>query len=157
MALISLGNGDKLNIFIVGLILVILASFGESVYFAFQNKYLDKYGFIPLTIYTIIAGALFMFAFLSESFNELQTANMTSILSVIYLGPFPTAIPFIALAYTIQKIGVSDATISLYLIPVVSLVLDYFMLDEIPTIFAIITLIAVTITSANAEESVNLE
>lgn len=159
--LISLGNGDKLNIFIVGIILVLLASFGESVYFAFQKKYLYKYGFIPLTIYTIIAGALFMVIFLPGSFSELQTANMTSILSVIYLGAFPTVITYIALAYTIQKIDVSDATISLYLTPVVSLIIAYFMLGEIPTLYAIIggiiTLIGVTITSANAEESVDLK
>lgn len=161
VALISLGNGDKLNVFIIGIVLVLLASFGESVYFAFQKKYLDKYGFIPLTIYTIIAGSLFMVIFLPGSFNELQTANMTSILSVIYLGAFPTVIPYIALAYTIQKIGVSDATISLYLTPAVSLVLAYFMLGEVPTLVAIIggiiTLIGVTITSANAEETVDLK
>lgn len=161
VALISLGNGDKLNVFIIGIVLVLLASFGESVYFAFQKKYLDKYGFIPLTIYTIIAGSLFMVIFLPGNFNELQTANMTSILSVIYLGAFPTVIPYIALAYTIQKIGVSDATISLYLTPAVSLVLAYFMLGEVPTLVAIIggiiTLIGVTITSANAEETVDLK
>ncbi|MGG8953629.1 MULTISPECIES: DMT family transporter [Staphylococcus] len=161
VALISLGNGDKLNVFIIGIVLVLLASFGESVYFAFQKKYLEKYGFIPLTIYTIIAGALFMFILLPGSFNELQTANMTSILSVIYLGAFPTVIPYIALAYTIQKVGVADATISLYLTPVVSLILAYFMLGETPTLFAIIggviTLIGVTITSSNAKESVDLK
>lgn len=117
--------------------------------------------FFQLTIYTIIAGALFMVIFLPGSFSELQTANMTSILSVIYLGAFPTVIPYIALAYTIQKIGVSDATISLYLTPVVSLIIAYFMLGKIPTLYAIIggiiTLTGVTITSANAEESVDLK
>lgn len=79
----------------------------------------------------------------------------------IITGAFPTVIPYIALAYTIQKIGVSDATISLYLTPVVSLTIAYFMLGEIPTLYAIIggiiTLIGVTITSANAEESVDLK
>lgn len=102
-----------------------------------------------------------MFILLPGSFNELQTANMTSILSVIYLGAFPTVIPYIALAYTIQKVGVADATISLYLTPVVSLILAYFMLGETPTLFAIIggviTLIGVTITSSNAKESVDLK
>lgn len=34
-----------------------------------------------------------MIIFLPGSFIELQTANMTSILSVIYLGAFPTVIP----------------------------------------------------------------
>nr|WP_257643452.1 DMT family transporter [Staphylococcus haemolyticus] len=102
-----------------------------------------------------------MFVFLPGSFNEVQSASMTSILSVIYLGAFPTVIPYIALAYTIQKIGVSDATMSLYLTPAVSLVLAHFMLGEIPTLVAIIggiiTLIGLTITSANAEESVDLK
>ncbi|MCU5746955.1 DMT family transporter [Staphylococcus sp. SQ8-PEA] len=161
VALISLGNGDKVNVFIVGIVLVLLASFGESVYFTFQKKFLDKYGFIPLTIYTIITGALFMLIFLPESVSEMQSAHMTAILSVFYLGAFPTVIPYIALAYTIQKIGVSDATISLYLTPAISLILAYFMLGEMPTLVAmiggIITLIGVAITSANAEESVDLK
>ncbi len=38
VALISLGNRDKLNVFIIGIVLVLLASFGESVYFAFQKN-----------------------------------------------------------------------------------------------------------------------
>ncbi|MCE3022778.1 DMT family transporter [Staphylococcus pasteuri] len=158
VAFISLGNGETLNTMILGVVLVLLASIGESIYFVFQTNYLKKYGFIPFTIYTIIAGSLFMVVFLPGAIGELQAASMTSIISVLYLGAFPTVIPYIALAYTIKKIGVSDATMSLYLTPAVSLILAYILLGEIPSVLAIIggviTLIGVTITSNHSKESI---
>lgn len=158
VALISLGDGDALHAMFIGVVLVLIASIGESIYFAFQTKYLEKYGFIPFTIYTIIAGALFTVVFLPGAFSDLQNANLTSIVSVIYLGAFPTVIPYIALAYIIHKVGVSDATMSLYLTPAVSLVLAYLLLEEIPSIISIIggfiILIGVTITSNYSKESI---
>ncbi|SCU37025.1 Integral membrane protein DUF6 [Staphylococcus xylosus] len=137
---------------------MLVASIGESIYFAFQANYLEKYSFIPFTIYTIIAGALFTVLFLPGAFSDLQNSSTSSIVSVIYLGAFPTVIPYIALAYTIHKVGVSDATISLYLTPAVSLILAYLLLGEVPSIVAIIggiiTLIGVTITSNHSKESI---
>ncbi|MCE5001323.1 DMT family transporter [Staphylococcus pseudoxylosus] len=156
VAFISLGNDVTLHAMIVGIILVLVASIGESIYFTFQSSYLERYGFIPFTIYTIIAGTLFTVIFLPDAFTELQNASVVSILSVFYLGAFPTVIPYIALAYTINKVGVSDATMALYLTPAVSLILAFFILGEVPNIVAIIggviTLIGVTITTNQSNE-----
>lgn len=148
VVLISIGNENKITVVVIGVILILFASLGESVYFVFQKRYLDKYGFIPFTIYAIVSGAIFMLFFLPSSYNEIQTASTTSLLAVLYLGIFPTVIPYFALAFTIQKIGVSDATISLYLTPAVSILLAYILLGEIPTLIVIgggiITLIGVS-------------
>lgn len=148
VVLISIGNENKITVVVIGVILILFASLGESVYFVFQKRYLDKYGFIPFTIYAIVSGAIFMPFFLPSSYNEIQTASTTSLLAVLYLGIFPTVIPYFALAFTIQKIGVSDATISLYLTPAVSILLAYVLLGEIPTLIVIgggiITLIGVS-------------
>lgn len=159
VALISLGNDNAhFNAMLFGVILILIASIGESIYFAFQSKYLKKYGFIPLTIYTIISGALFTIIFLPGAFSEVPSASTETIFAVIYLGAFPTVIPYIALAYMIFKIGVSEGTMSLYLTPAVSLVIAYLLLGEVPSFIAvaggIIILIGVTITSKHAEESV---
>ena len=137
VALISLGNEDNITVVVIGVILILFASLGESIYFVFQKRYLDKYGFIPFTIYTIVSGAIFMLLFLPDSYSEVQTASTTSLLAVLYLGISPTVIPYFALAFTIQKIGVSDATISLYLTPIVSILLSYLLLGEIPTLIVI--------------------
>lgn len=148
VVLISIGNENKITVVVIGVILILFASLGESVYFVFQKRYLDKYGFIPFTLYAIVSGAIFMLFFLPSSYNEIQTASTTSLLAVLYLGIFPTVIPYFALAFTIQKIGVSDATISLYLTPAVSILLAYVLLGEIPTLIVIgggiITLIGVS-------------
>lgn len=148
VVLISIGNENKITVVVIGVILILFASLGESVYFVFQKRYLDKYGFIPFTIYAIVSGAIFMLFFLPSSYNEIQTASTTSLLAVLYLGIFPTVIPYFALAFTIQKIGVADATISLYLTPAVSILLAYVLLGEIPTLIiiggGIITLIGVS-------------
>lgn len=155
VALISLGSEGNITVVVIGVILILFASLGESIYLVFQKRYLDKYGFIPFTIYTIVSGAIFMLLFLPGSYNEVQTASTTSLLAVLYLGIFPTVIPYFALAFTIQKIGVSDATISLYLTPVVSILLSYLLLGEIPTLIVIgggiITLIGVSIVVINVD------
>jgi drug/metabolite transporter (DMT)-like permease len=157
VVLISIGNEEKITVVVIGVILILFASLGESVYFVFQKRYLDKYGFIPFTIYTIVSGAIFMLLFLPSSYNEIQTASTTSLLAVLYLGMFPTVIPYFALAFTIQKIGVADATISLYLTPAVSILLAYILLGEIPTLIVIgggiITLIGVSMVALKSDNN----
>lgn len=98
-----------------------------------------------------------MFLFLPSSYNEIQTASTTSLLAVLYLGIFPTVIPYFALAFTIQKTGVSDATTSLYLTPAVSILLAYVLLGEIPTLIVIgggiITLIGVSMVALKSNNN----
>ncbi|HHO5778389.1 TPA: EamA family transporter [Staphylococcus aureus] len=71
--------------------------------------------------------------------------------SVLYLAIFPTIIPYVLLAYIVKSVGVSDATMSLYLTPIVSLLLSYLLLDELPTTLAIIggiiTLLGVSLSN----------
>lgn len=135
---ITFGEDEKLSVMIIGVVLTLLATIGESIYFTFQTKYLKKYGFIPLTVYTIIGSNIFTIIFIPNALFELGQANYFSIISVLYLGVFPTVLPYIALAYTIQKVGVSDATISLYLTPVISIILAHLIIGESPTIISIV-------------------
>lgn len=155
VACIALGNDSKVIAMCIGIALVLIASIGESIYFVFQSSYFKKYGFIPFTIYTMLAGSLFTFIFLPGAIHELQYADTNTLLLVLYLGVFPTVIPYFALAYTIYKVGVADATMSLYLTPACALVLSFIMVGEMPTMVAIIggivTLIGVSITTNHAK------
>lgn len=155
VACIALGNDSKVIAMCIGIALVLIASIGESIYFVFQSSYFKKYGFIPFTIYTMLAGSLFTFIFLPGAIHELQYADTNTLLLVLYLGIFPTVIPYFALAYTIYKVGVADATMSLYLTPACALVLSFIMVGEMPTMVAIIggivTLIGVSITTNHAK------
>ncbi|HFG2508612.1 TPA: DMT family transporter [Staphylococcus aureus] len=151
ISIISISKDDYTTINVLGVFIILLASFSESLYFTFQKKYIEKYGFIAFTLYTIMASSPFMLIFIPEIINDIHGATFTSIVSVLYLAIFPTIIPYVLLAYIVKSVGVSDATISLYLTPIVSLLLSYLLLDELPTTLAIIggiiTLLGVSLSN----------
>ncbi|HEK6984412.1 TPA: DMT family transporter [Staphylococcus aureus] len=151
ISIISISKDDYTTINVLGVFIILLASFSESLYFTFQKKYIEKYGFIAFTLYTIMASSPFMLIFIPEIINDIHGATFTSIVSVLYLAIFPTIIPYVLLAYIVKSVGVSDATMSLYLTPIVSLLLSYLLLDELPTNLAIIggiiTLLGVSLSN----------
>ncbi|HGL5763380.1 TPA: DMT family transporter [Staphylococcus aureus] len=151
ISIISISEDDYTTINVLGVFIILLASFSESLYFTFQKKYIEKYGFIAFTLYTIMASSPFMLIFIPEIINDIHGATFTSIVSVLYLAIFPTIIPYVLLAYIVKSVGVSDATMSLYLTPIVSLLLSYLLLDELPTTLAIIggiiTLLGVSLSN----------
>ncbi|HGX0989037.1 TPA: DMT family transporter [Staphylococcus aureus] len=151
ISIISISKDDYTTINVLGVFIILLASFSESLYFTFQKKYIEKYGFIAFTLYTIMASSPFMLIFIPEIINDIHGATFTSIVSVLYLVIFPTIIPYVLLAYIVKSVGVSDATMSLYLTPIVSLLLSYLLLDELPTTLAIIggiiTLLGVSLSN----------
>ncbi len=151
ISIISISKDDYTTINVSGVFIILLASFSESLYFTFQKKYIEKYGFIAFTLYTIMASSPFMLIFIPEIINDIHGATFTSIVSVLYLAIFPTIIPYVLLAYIVKSVGVSDATMSLYLTPIVSLLLSYLLLDELPTTLAIIggiiTLLGVSLSN----------
>ncbi|CAC6100831.1 TPA: DMT family transporter [Staphylococcus aureus] len=151
ISIISISKDDYTTINVLGVFIILLVSFSESLYFTFQKKYIEKYGFIAFTLYTIMASSPFMLIFIPEIINDIHGATFTSIVSVLYLAIFPTIIPYVLLAYIVKSVGVSDATMSLYLTPIVSLLLSYLLLDELPTTLAIIggiiTLLGVSLSN----------
>lgn len=151
ISIISISKDDYTTINVLGVFIILLASFSESLYFTFQKKYIEKYGFIAFTLYTIMASSPFMLIFIPEIISDIHGATFTSIVSVLYLAIFPTIIPYVLLAYIVKSVGVSDATMSLYLTPIVSLLLSYLLLDELPTTLAIIggliTLLGVSLSN----------
>ena len=151
ISIISISKDDYTTINVLGVFIILLASFSESLYFTFQKKYIEKYGFIAFTLYTIMASSPFMLIFIPEIINDIHGATFTSIVSVLYLAIFPTIIPYVLLAYIVKSVGVSDATMSLYLTPIVSLLLSYLLLDDLPTTLAIIggiiTLLGVSLSN----------
>jgi drug/metabolite transporter (DMT)-like permease len=129
---------------------VLLASLSESAYFILQEKYIKKYGFVPLTAYTIWAAALCMLIYLPGLKEEFIRAPFAAVASTVYLGIFPTVIAYMALAYITSKTGASEAAISLYLTPAAAFLIAWLWLGEVPAlpvIFGgIITLAGVTIS-----------
>ena len=150
ISIISISKDDYTTINVLGVLLFYLHLL-VKVCILLSRKIHRKYGFIAFTLYTIMASSPFMLIFIPEIINDIHGATFTSIVSVLYLAIFPTIIPYVLLAYIVKSVGVSDATMSLYLTPIVSLLLSYLLLDELPTTLAIIggiiTLLGVSLSN----------
>lgn len=137
VALISVGAGGEFGVEL-GVFIILLGALGESLFFVFQSSYLKKYGFLPFTIYTIVAGTLFMLPFSGGLWHAVQQASAESTATVVYLGLFPTVIPYFAIAYITSRQGASEATSFLYLVPAAAIFISWIWLQEIPTLLSII-------------------
>lgn len=138
VAFISLGGSTENFSLNTGAFLVLIASLSESIYFVFQHSYLKKYGFVVFTMYTIWSGTLFMLIFSPGLGEAMIHAPINTTLVVIYLGIFPTVIPYFTLAYITSRTGASEATSSLYLTPVFAFLIAWIWLDEVPHFSAIV-------------------
>lgn len=137
VALISISIDGSFR-FTVQTLYILLAAFSESIYFVVQVPYLKKYDSIAFTTYTIWAAALFM-AFTSRGVvQEIVAAPVSANLIVLYLGIFPTIVAYSAMAYAISRIGSSRGTSSIYLTPVLTFLIAWTLLGEIPTWFSLL-------------------
>lgn len=141
------GGGFELGI---GVLLILIASLSESLYFVFQKNYLDKYGALPFTAYTIWAATIFMAFFSPGIVSQISEAPLGATISAIYLGLFPTVVAYFAIAYITAQSGASEAASSLYLTPAASFLIAWIWLGEVPGIMTgaggVITLIGVSLT-----------
>lgn len=149
VSFISFGAGGRFELG-AGVLFILTASLSESIYFVFQTKYLNKYGALPFTAYTIWAAAVFMLIYLPGLGQRMMDAPTGATISAIYLGLFPTVIAYFAIAYISARSGASEAASSLYLTPAASFLIAWIWLGEVPAamtvVGGIITLTGVTLT-----------
>ncbi len=121
-----------------GILLILLAALAESIYIVCQKDLLKKYGFLSFVTYSIWGATISMLVFLPGLGTELVHISFRSAISVIYLGLFPTVIPYMILAYLTSRVGSAEAAISLYLTPALSFFLAWLLLKDIPSVVSIV-------------------
>ncbi|TQR30907.1 DMT family transporter [Lysinibacillus sphaericus] len=156
VAFISVGGSTESFTLNTGIVIVLVASLSESIYFVFQHRYLEKYGAIPFTMYAIWSGTIFMLLFSPGLSEAIMDAPLNATLVILYLGIFPTIIPYFTLAYVTSRTGAAEATSTLYLTTVFAFLIAWIWLGEVPHFSAItgglMTLIGVFIANIKKED-----
>ena len=95
---------------------------------AYKVKHINT---ITLTTFVTISAALISLPFMIVTeLNTFSSFNFNSLLSLLYLGLFPTAIAFVLRFYLISKAGPIFLSYVAYLIPVFAIFWGYIFLKE---------------------------
>lgn len=132
VALISFSSNGGFS-FTPGTLLVLLASFSECFYFILQKKFLNKYTGLEMATYTIWTATFFMLVFAPQLLHDVQHAALRPTLAIVYMGIFPAAIAYVTWAISLAYMPASIATSFLNIIPIISVIIAWAWLREIPT------------------------
>jgi drug/metabolite transporter (DMT)-like permease len=135
--LVSAGEGGDFGLD-PGALPVLLAALCVSVYFVLQKPYLAKYGALPFTTYAIWVGTQISLPFLPGLVAQAGAAPSGTLLSMLYLGVFPTALGYVTYAYAFSRMPASRAVSFLYLIPVMAYLIAWVWLGEVPAALSVV-------------------
>lgn len=129
--LISFGKNGGME-FNSGAVLVLISALSGAIYGLGQKKLLPKYGAAALTTYCICFGTLFFLPALPDTLRAIQATTWKPIVTVIYLGIFPTAVAYITWAYVLKVFPAARAGTVLNLMPVLAILIAWVTIQEIP-------------------------
>ena len=112
--------------------LILLAALSWSIYFILLKPMLRRHSVIDLTIYSVWAGTVIMFAFIWQHPAPISRPPLWVALDLIYLGIFLSALAYLTWSYAIQRLPVYRVSTFMYLVPPVAVVIAWQVIDEIP-------------------------
>jgi drug/metabolite transporter (DMT)-like permease len=112
---------------------MIIAALCFAGYNLIQRFATKRYSSVQSTVYTITASALMFLFFLPQAVEEVQTAPVGSLLAVLFMGIFPSAIGFLlwTKALSIAK-QIGDVTNFMFVTPLLSTLLEILLIGDIP-------------------------
>ena len=122
-------NSDSSK-FIIPKLFIIIAAFGYviSSILAYNMRHMNS---VTLTTFVTIFAALISIPFLIYfEFKSISAYSFNSMISLFYLGAFPTALAFLIRFHIIAKAGPIFLSYVAYLIPVFAILWGYIFLNE---------------------------
>jgi drug/metabolite transporter (DMT)-like permease len=145
--IVVLNKGFTFNANPAGILLLFLAVFSAVGYTLMVRKLVGRYNPYSLVTYQNLLGiVLFLPLVAVFEFKSLISVNITNraLLALICLAIFGSTLAFIFYNYSVKKLGASKANIFTNVIPVLTAVFSYYILNEQMT-FRKVTGIAVVL------------
>lgn len=123
----------------LGNVLIIGSSVSWAIYSILNKKVFKKYTPLHLTAIAYIFGTIFLFpiAFLFENTSTLFLFSIKSWLIVGYLGVVASGITFFLWNYALSKMEATKASVFLFLIPVIAILIGWLFMEEALTVYTI--------------------
>lgn len=122
----------------IGVVLGLLAAVVYGCGAALQKRLLRDVDAPTITWLGCVAGTIACLPFAPELVSALVAAPASSVLAVLYLGVFPTAIAFTTWGYVLSRSTAGRTAASTYAVPAVVVLLSWLVLDETPPAAALL-------------------
>ncbi len=124
--------------FDIGVVYVLIATISGSIYSVAQKAFCRKYRAIEITAIAMWGGTLAMMVYLPQLIHQLPHAPAAATYAAIYMGIFPAAIAYVAWTYALSKMPASYAASYLYFLPIVTTLLGFLFLAEVPAALSLV-------------------
>lgn len=152
----SLGGSFKQNTKL-GYFFMFGAVLAWVLYSLVTKPLFGKYSQLTITYYQIIFGTILFIPFtIFERFN-ISEINWIIILNILFLGIFCSAIGYLLYIISMDKLGVSTSSLYLNILPIVTIIASYFILNEKIDVYKILggILIILSVYLSNIEFKLN--
>jgi drug/metabolite transporter (DMT)-like permease len=127
-----IATGEKESGVSPGALLLFASAVAWALYQIIQKPLLPYYGPVGVVCYAIWFGTAIFLPFLPGLLNAMPMAPLQHHATAIYLGVLPGAMAFLAWSYLLSQLSVTRTTPLLYLVPVISLIIAWLVIDEHP-------------------------
>ncbi len=117
---------------VLGAALCLLSALVYSVSVVVQKPLMTRLPALQVTWLACSVGAVACLPWAGELVHDVRAAPASSVLWVVYLGVFPTAVGFTTYAYALSRMSASSLGVTTYLVPVVTIALAWLLLSEAP-------------------------
>ena len=124
--------------FDMGVVYSLIAALSASIYAIVQKLLLKRYQPLQVGAIAIWIGTLLLLFYTPTLYREVQIAPLPASISGIYMGIFPGVIAYSAWSYALSRIPASQASTAIYTMPIVTTVMGYLSLGEVPAIYSLI-------------------
>ena len=123
------GSGDR---DILGVVLCLVAATVYSISVILQKPLVARCPALHIIWLACTVGAVACLPFAGQLVDDTRDAPTSSILWVVYLGVFPTAIAFTTYAYALRHMSASSLGVTTYLVPPITIVMGLVFLSRDP-------------------------
>jgi drug/metabolite transporter (DMT)-like permease len=128
------GSGGSRDI--LGVVLCLVAAAVYSVSVILQKPLVARLPAVHIVWLACTIGAISCLPFAGQLVDDTRSAPVSSIVWVVYLGVFPTAIAFTTYAYALRHMSASSLGVTTYLVPPITIVMGLVFLSEAPPTIA---------------------
>jgi drug/metabolite transporter (DMT)-like permease len=129
-----------------------LAAICDATFIIVQRPLIQRYGAARATAYTLLAGSLCLSPWLWSGLQDFAAAPERQRLAVLYLGLLAGSVAYATWFYALGKLGASRATVFLYLISPIAMLIAFLVYRDQPTASMLVggacTLIGVIVATA---------